>query len=636
MKSRHFFFLGWVWWLICHCVFVTHAQVVISEFMASNGRTLADEDGDYPDWLEIYNGTPDSISLDGWYLTDSPSFTQKWKLPSVNVSAKDFLLIFASGKNRAVAGAPLHTSFNLSASGEYLALVKPDGVTIASAFSPEFPEQQKDISYGIGQKITTNVFLSSTSGARFLVPTDGTVDGNWMLSSFSDSDWTTATASIGYETSVPGFLVQNFKANVLVDSLTTALNVATNASRQTRVNVENSSVVNYYGTGGDGHYSNNRAFPGSVMGQDVDDFVVEATATVKIPFAGSWTFGVNSDDGFGLKIGSNEVSFPTPRGPLDTLATFNLSVAGDYPLRLVFYERGGGAGLELFAAQGALLSWNSSGFRLVGDTLNGGLEVKSTAVGGGGSESLRPLIGTDVQTRMKGRNSTVYLRMPFVVSNPPVLESLRLQVHYDGGFVAFLNGTEVARRNAPSVAAWNSAAAAPRPNAQVLAMEEINLYQNLALLRSEGKILAVQGLNESSDDTDYLLSVGLVELQVVGLPDQYFKSPTPGKVNGTGSLAFVADTKFSHARGFYDTPFAVAISCVTVAASIRYTTNGIPPTLTTGFVYSGPVPISGTSGRVRLRIASELGRQYFLQRAATLSSPGGWTLRRRPELVELS
>src|SRR2546426_1626325 len=86
------------------------SQVIISEFMADNTHTLADEDGSYEDWIEIYNGGSSPVNLDGWYLTDAVGDLTQWRFPSTNLSARGFLVVFASGKNRRVPGAPLHTS----------------------------------------------------------------------------------------------------------------------------------------------------------------------------------------------------------------------------------------------------------------------------------------------------------------------------------------------------------------------------------------------------------------------------------------------------------------------------------------------------------------------------------------------
>ncbi|HEY9072717.1 MAG TPA: chitobiase/beta-hexosaminidase C-terminal domain-containing protein, partial [Desulfobaccales bacterium] len=116
--------------------------------MAINNTTLADEDGTYSDWIELYNTSTNTVDLGGWYLTDNATNLTHWMFPSTNLGPSQFLVVFASNQNRRVAGAPLHTNFKLSGSGEYLALVLPDGVTKASEFAPAFPQQYADISYG--------------------------------------------------------------------------------------------------------------------------------------------------------------------------------------------------------------------------------------------------------------------------------------------------------------------------------------------------------------------------------------------------------------------------------------------------------------------------------------------------------
>ena len=148
------------------------AQVVISELMAGGGA-LVDEDGSTPDWIELWNAGTTSVNLAGWHLTDDPSRTAKWTFPSTNLASGQFLVVFASGKNRCVAGARLHTTFKLSRSGEYLALVEADGQTIAQQYSPGCPEQVAGVSYGldlpqsVGQTFTFNerYFATPTPGA---------------------------------------------------------------------------------------------------------------------------------------------------------------------------------------------------------------------------------------------------------------------------------------------------------------------------------------------------------------------------------------------------------------------------------------------------------------------------------------
>lgn len=111
-------------------------NLLITEFMAVNSGTVLDEDGDAPDWIEIHNAGTNSVNLNGWFLTDKASDLTQWRFPGTNLLPNAYLLIFASGKDRRVPGAPLHTSFQLRGGGEYLALIRPDGTNVASAFAP--------------------------------------------------------------------------------------------------------------------------------------------------------------------------------------------------------------------------------------------------------------------------------------------------------------------------------------------------------------------------------------------------------------------------------------------------------------------------------------------------------------------
>ncbi|MEE3199961.1 MAG: lamin tail domain-containing protein, partial [Planctomycetota bacterium] len=73
------------------------ADVFITEFMADNDSLLADEDGDFPDWIELYNSGTDSVDLEGWYLSDDPEALALWRFPALVLDAGDFALVFASG-----------------------------------------------------------------------------------------------------------------------------------------------------------------------------------------------------------------------------------------------------------------------------------------------------------------------------------------------------------------------------------------------------------------------------------------------------------------------------------------------------------------------------------------------------------
>src|SRR5262249_50808016 len=139
------------WLLFCACADPSHADenLVISEVMAVNRRTLADQDGEYSDWIEIFNPNSSAVSLEGWYLTDDPNVLNKWRLPAAKIKGNGYVVVFASQKDRQAAGAELHTNFKLDHHGGFLALVKPDGATISFQFVPGYPAQVTDVSYGI-------------------------------------------------------------------------------------------------------------------------------------------------------------------------------------------------------------------------------------------------------------------------------------------------------------------------------------------------------------------------------------------------------------------------------------------------------------------------------------------------------
>ena len=109
------------------------------------------------------------------------------------------LVVFASDKNRAVAGQQLHTNFKLDADGDYLGLTRPDG-TVASEYLNPFPAQQEDVSYGIPTAgAATNVLVGPAAPAKVTIPANGSLGTSWTTPGFVDSSWTSATTGVGYE-----------------------------------------------------------------------------------------------------------------------------------------------------------------------------------------------------------------------------------------------------------------------------------------------------------------------------------------------------------------------------------------------------------------------------------------------------
>ncbi len=99
--------------------------LTVSEVMAASVSYAADEDGEFSDWIELYNGSGSAVSLKGFMLSDDEGKRNKWLFPDVTIGAGEYMIVYASGKDR--TGAQLHTSFSLSADGESVILSDAQG-----------------------------------------------------------------------------------------------------------------------------------------------------------------------------------------------------------------------------------------------------------------------------------------------------------------------------------------------------------------------------------------------------------------------------------------------------------------------------------------------------------------------------
>jgi hypothetical protein len=124
---------------------VKSQETVLNEVMASNGTTLADEDGDYEDWIELYNPTGEPVALFGYGLSDDYEQPSRWTFPDTVLQPGAYLLVWASGKDRRTPGETLHTNFSIDADGEEILLTGPDGYLVDELPPTPIP---RDISLG--------------------------------------------------------------------------------------------------------------------------------------------------------------------------------------------------------------------------------------------------------------------------------------------------------------------------------------------------------------------------------------------------------------------------------------------------------------------------------------------------------
>lgn len=143
-------------------------DLIINEFVAVNTAGLTDRDGDYSDWIEIYNRSSQPVNLSGWALTDDPQQLEKWTFPNISLDSHHYLVVFASSKDRRSnkAGTELHTNFKLDGAGEFLGLYNVPEGRLMDSLAPHYPEQFNNVSYGrVDDNSAFNYLAHPTPGA---------------------------------------------------------------------------------------------------------------------------------------------------------------------------------------------------------------------------------------------------------------------------------------------------------------------------------------------------------------------------------------------------------------------------------------------------------------------------------------
>ena len=222
--------------------------------------------------------------------------------------------------------------------------------------------------------------------------------------------------------------------------------------------------------------------------------------------------------------------------------------------------------------------------------------------------------GGDTILEMRGIAASAYLRIPFEVDNPAEVVEMTLELFYEDGFAAYLNGELVASANLPTPLAFDSISTERREIREGDAMESFPL-DFAGKLRSGENILAFQMLNDSTGSSDVLLIPKLTaETRDLsgGVIVGYLVAPTPGAPNaGIESSGYVRDTTFDVDRGFFEAPFDVTIGSATPGATIIYTTDGSNPTLLNGTQVTSANETSPPSALVEVTTSTVLRAAAF-------------------------
>ena len=165
----------------------------------------------------------------------------------------------------------------------------------------------------------------------------------------------------------------------------------------------------------------------------------------------------------------------------------------------------------------------------------------TTGIGYERSSGYQNLIGAggDIEDETYDKNSTAYIRIPFFVESIKGLSSLVFRMKYDDGFIAYINGTEIASGNKPTTPAWNSDARTDHPDDQALQFVDTDLSAQSSQLITQGNNLLVIHLMNGDDRSSDLLALPRLEAQFIIEPDEgvepqpaqfdYFQEPSPWK-----------------------------------------------------------------------------------------------------------
>lgn len=577
------------------------ADVLITEFLASNDTGIVDGNGFSSDWIEVYNAGDESQNLAGWHLTDDSSDSSKWTFPDITESVIDpgeYLVVFASGDGVADPDGNLHTNFKLSAAGEYLALTRPDLSVVSEygANGADYPSQLTDVSYGIAGVSGATEWIQYFDADEIPGGNTAGLPGGWVPRGAGAGDGSTNFANEGgalqangsvseLATTISG-LDDNQTYEVFAffwDAGTAGWNIEAGLTSGALTNYTRSSQGVFQINASSQDPDGDRFVTGlNVLGQGSDDFSDYTDGNrqlyaVKVGEVGSLSEAT-------LYVDHDSAS--SQRGWYDGVGLKAKSVLVEAATNVDY----------LIPANGNLgTTWTNNGFNASANGFSSG----QAAIGyenntTGNDQSYLP----EILTQVPSGTTSVYLRAQFELSDAAAVSDLTLNMKYDDGFVAYLNGTRVASNLAPSNPVYNSTATGSHPDALALQYEAFSLTAFRSLLVDGQNTLAIHALN-LSNSSDFLMSprLSFASGDLSAGDIKYFQTPTPGALNGTGIDGVVDDTKFNFDRGFYDAPIDVTITTSTPDAEIYFTTDGsLPsPSSTSATLYSSPITISSTT-----------------------------------------
>ena len=556
------------------------AQIVISEFLASNSNSIVDENGDNEDWIEISNSSGSPVNLLGWYLTDDVNQPRKWAFPSMTLNGGAFRVVFASNKNRANPAANLHTNFKLSASPGYLALTQDiagGGVQVVQAFNL-YPKQVTDISYGLSYATTS--LVTASSAAKALVPTVGNggsaLGATWRGAGepFADGAWQNGTPGVGVAGAATVVGAANLKLRLEASSLANIVTDTSGAAHNgTNVGASTAWLASSTDTA---------AAPLMRRGAMQFASTLSTSSQVAIPahadfnsVTGTIMFWMKSAGTAGTVGGGSEGAMLFDRRSPNTTGnvlvlyadgrlfsqpggggsffstvtvndnqwhhvsfTFNRAVGGTDAFYVDGVARGSGVHgnawlwpttvqIELGRSHDAYW-FKYNGLMDEVRFYNAPLSAAQIAqIASGADENVDASdVGLSLAGTLPG-NAGAFIRIPFTVANPTTYQTLRLTTRVNDGFTAYVNGTQIDALNAPGSPAYDSVATVIANPGRI---RTTDVPVTGGTLSAGTNILAIHGMNNSTSDANFLVQPTLDGL-ALDPNGNYLLTKTPGAVN---------------------------------------------------------------------------------------------------------
>ena len=608
-------------------------RVMISEFLAANTRGLTDRDRERSDWIELYNYGVSEASLAGWFLSDNRSDLKKWRFPAVTLGAGEYLLVFASKKDRRQPGGELHTNFKLDATSGYLALVRPDGKTVATEFAPSYPRQVANVSYGFDLAQRGSAFVTGGTVGRWSVPTSELAPG-WTALEFDDSRWGYATNGLGFDSPGGAELRSQMQGKTSSALMRIPFSVRDPALESLRLRLSYSDGFVAYLNGREIARRNAPEKPGwnaaasggrnvqagSMMVENFDGPSTNYFTAQLEPTTRPRTIRGPDGDGHMRLINgrlTNQVAsmvFPElAKGPFETFeAGFD------------FRWRGNGEGTERLIFM--LIPTAAYGVSGNGVDLTAIREMKDPKFAGVLAVQLlySPHEGQKALTVHWDRTRQTTVPLPAGAFSPRLFHhaDLRLRFQESGALLdVVLNenkdgGQQVTHRSvsqlsipglrpfagraqfAARIGHWDQTVDLDNVRLHSVPVgqgsaEEFDLGQQIKLLRPGGNLLAIHGLSQRADDETFFLRAELSgQGASQGKEARFFAQPSPRAPNRDGLSGMAPFPSFSRRGAVFTNQTTVELSAA--AGEVRYTLDGSEPNASSP-AYAQPIPLTQTT-----------------------------------------